>query len=194
MARTVAIQPIQTTGLNMQPDLYSISEDDQNHDAVDSPRSPFSSYPTYPGLQTSSGKVPGTPPPTALNFPRKLSNGSNTTSSTILSRESARSELQRSSSWGSKTSFESFDSGSWKPIEYGGAYRTPEPLKRRRTSPQPGEQFAALPGEVLELILDMVKRMHLDRGTDSCATCWMRDMCSVSLASQRWCKFARNAL
>lgn len=194
MARTIAIQPIQTTGLNNAPDLYSISEDGQHNNAAESPRSPFSSYPMYPGLQSSPGKVPGTPPPTALNFPRKLSNGSNSTSTTVLSRESVRSELQRASSWGSKTSFESLDSGTWKAVEYGGVYRTPEPLKRRRTSPQPDEQFDALPGEVLELVLDMVKSIHLERGSDSCSTCWMRDMCNISLASRRWCKFARIAL
>lgn len=196
MARTVTIQPIQTSRLDMgHPDLYPINEDGLDEDTPTSPRSPYQDYPMYPGLQQSSSsstaRIPGTPPPTALNTPRKLSNGStaSSTNSTMYSRESIRSELQRSSSWGSKTSFDSFDCGSPWRAEF-----PPQPLRRRRTHPQVDEQFAALPGEVLQLVLAMLKELHLARRSDSCATCWMRDLCSISLASRRWCKYARVAL
>lgn len=190
MVRTVTIPPIQTSGLNN--DLYAIQEDGGGHDD-------FQSNPVYPGLQSTMAKVPGTPPPTSLNSPRKLSGSSSAGSmSTMFSRESVRSEMQRSSSWGSKTSFESFDSGQWQPLDHivspCSPYRTPESLRRQRTLPQADELFAELPGEVLELILDMLKQAHLDRAGDSCATCWMRDLCNVSLASRRWCKYARAAL
>jgi hypothetical protein len=193
MARTVTIPPIQTTGLSNMgaSDLYAIQEDG-THDG-----DTYQQYPIYPGLQSTGARVPGTPPPTALNSPRKLSGSSSPGSSspsTMFSRESVRSEIQRSSSWGSKTTFESFDSptGQWRSVDYG--YRTPESLKRQRSLPQAGDQFGELPGEVLELILATLKRIHLDRDSDSCATCWMRDLCNVGLASRRWSKFARAAL
>ncbi|KAH8893843.1 hypothetical protein GQ53DRAFT_611629, partial [Thozetella sp. PMI_491] len=59
---------------------------------------------------------------------------------------------------------------------------------------KPGELFAELPGEVLELILEHLKRLHLSPGSTSCATCWMRDCCSVALAARKWLKYARVAL
>ncbi|KAI6785614.1 uncharacterized protein J7T54_005948 [Emericellopsis cladophorae] len=205
MARTVTVPPIQTARLDMVPgspvnkNLWAISEDavDDMTETPDTPSSPMTNYPIYPGLQTFSGKVPGTPPPTALNSPRKLSNSSATTVSTIFSRESVRSELQRSSSWGSRTSIESLESsGQWKVTS--GGYRVPQPLRRRRTNPLPNELFEALPGEVLQLILDNLKDAHLGgsktNGEVSCATCWQRDLCSVALSSKRWCIYARAAL
>jgi hypothetical protein len=59
---------------------------------------------------------------------------------------------------------------------------------------RPGGQFAALPGEVLELILDELKTLHLRPGSESCSTCWMRDLCAISIASRKWSKFARTFL
>lgn len=52
----------------------------------------------------------------------------------------------------------------------------------------------ALPGEVLEVILEMLKQLHLERGSESCATCWMRDVSNVALCSRKWYKAARLAL
>ena len=215
---TVTVHPIQTTNLEATyPDMFTIDEDgpderDSDHQAAgpDVPRTlyqQFQDYPVYAGLQTAPGRVPGTPPSSALNMPRRLSNSSSSgnspssPSSTMFSRESIRSELQRSSSWGSKTSYDSFESaGHWKSIEYGHGhshgYRMPEPPKRRRTLPQPDEIFATLPAEVLELILDNLKQLHLGKGSrsKSCATCCMRDLCCISLASRKWRKFAQAAL
>lgn len=189
MGRTVTVPPIQTSGLNGigASDLYAIHEN--GHDTDGSPR-----VPAHPGLPYA--KVPGTPPPTALNSPRKLAGSPTSSASTMFSRESIRSEMQRSS-WGSKTSLgssDSYETGHRRHSDFPYGTRTPELLKRQRTLPRTGEQFAELPGEVLELILDMLKRAHLDRASDSCATCWMRDLCNVSLASRRWSKFARAAL
>ena len=59
---------------------------------------------------------------------------------------------------------------------------------------KPNEIFAALPGEVLELILDELKKLHLGKNTESCSTCWMRDLCSIMMASKKWSKFARTSL
>lgn len=186
MGRTVAIPPIQTSGLSGMgaSDLYAIHENGHDADSSDVVR-PY-----------ANSRVPGTPPPTALNSPRKLAGSPTGSASTMFSRESVRSEMQRSS-WGSKTSLgslESFESGQWRHADLAYGTRTPELLKRQRTLPQPGEQFAELPGEVLELILAMLKRAHLDRAGDSCATCWMRDLCNISLSSRRWSKFSRAAL
>jgi hypothetical protein len=63
-----------------------------------------------------------------------------------------------------------------------------------RKASKPDEMFGRLPGEVLELILDKLKGSHLDKGNDSCATCWMRDLCNISLASRKWSRYSQAAL
>ncbi|KAG6103622.1 hypothetical protein E4U14_006166 [Claviceps sp. LM454 group G7] len=73
--------------------------------------------------------------------------------------------------------------------------RTPPILKNHRNSRAPlGDQCSALPGEVLDVILEMLKEIHLDQGSEGCATCWMRDVSSVALCSRKWYKAARLAL
>jgi hypothetical protein len=66
-------------------------------------------------------------------------------------------------------------------------------LLKKRGRP-PDERFEAMPGEVLKLVLERLKDLHLSPGSDSCATCWMRDVGSISLASRKWAKYARAAL
>ncbi|KAL6873120.1 hypothetical protein J3F83DRAFT_732119 [Trichoderma novae-zelandiae] len=59
---------------------------------------------------------------------------------------------------------------------------------------RPNELFGLLPGEVLDLVLRSLKGLHLDKNSDSCATCMMRDLCSAALCSRRWYKHARVVL
>lgn len=59
---------------------------------------------------------------------------------------------------------------------------------------RPDELFSLLPGEVLDLVLRSLKGLHLDKKSDSCATCMMRDLCSAALCSRRWYKHARMVL
>lgn len=75
-----------------------------------------------------------------------------------------------------------------------GWQRRPEMLARPRlVRPGPNELFERLPGEVLRLILDHLRRLHLEKKT-SCATCWMRDCCSVAMGNKKWLHAARAAL
>lgn len=64
----------------------------------------------------------------------------------------------------------------------------------RRKSFEPDQLFASLPDEVLEVVLDCLKDVHLDPKSESCATCWMRDLCSLTMSSKKWYKVARFAL
>ena len=199
MASAVTIQPIQTHFSNSSSsalDLEPIQEDEQQPPSptVSSPRSIYSACPTYNGLRSSNRRPsePITQHPAPMNAaPRRMSDGSTaSTASTMYTRESVRSEMMRTSSWGSKSSFDSLANANPNF-----AFNKPPLLKRRRTAPlQPGEQFDTLPGEVLELILDALKGLHLGGGSDSCATCWMRDVCNVAVASLKWSQYARNAL
>ncbi|KAK6227210.1 hypothetical protein QIS74_00765 [Colletotrichum tabaci] len=130
--------------------------------------------------------------PTPLNRPRKLSQASTITVTSVNSARESFETRSRSSSYSSnRTSIDSRDSSMWRP-EY--MYQRPSQTTMFRKKAKPGEIFAKLPGEVLELILDELKKAHLDKGSQSCATCWMRDLCSVSLTARKWCKFARVAL
>lgn len=75
-----------------------------------------------------------------------------------------------------------------------GWQRRPEMIKQTRLrSPGPDELFNELPREVLQLILDYLKRLHLDKGS-SCATCWMRDCCSIAMCNKKWLQAAKEIL
>ncbi|PKS06534.1 hypothetical protein jhhlp_007282 [Lomentospora prolificans] len=127
-----------------------------------------------------------------LNRPRKLSNSS-TSSSNTASRETYSSGT-RTSSWSSATSFDSMDFINNRSAEYGYSRSSASSGRPHMYRSKPNEIFAALPGEVLELILDELKKLHLGKNTESCSTCWMRDLCSIMMASKKWSKFARTSL
>jgi hypothetical protein len=187
--------PVRQTYFRAPPELYPMREQSAMDFVRRTERSMARGPPqaAYPSLQ-----APTLDPlrvldahPKLLNRPRKLSMAS-TTSRESLSRDSFESRM-RASSWGSRTSYESMDSvdNPWRP-EY--LYQRPSPMKNVRKRPRPGELFAALPGEVLELILDELKNLHLQERGDSCSTCWMRDLCSMALSSRKWYKYARTSL
>ncbi|KAI1100227.1 hypothetical protein F4804DRAFT_344888 [Jackrogersella minutella] len=96
-----------------------------------------------------------------------------------------------SSPTSSRTSFESWNSGP-RRVEYG--WQRPAPIKQYRRRRETGELFAALPEEVLGLILDELKKLHLKPGSTSCATCMMRDMCSAAVSARKMLKVAQVAL
>ncbi|KAK2045039.1 hypothetical protein LZ31DRAFT_266089 [Colletotrichum somersetense] len=158
---------------------------------MSAPRSSRGSY----ALQTASmdPKVVFEAMPMSLNRPRRLSQASSTMSATSSnsSRESLETRSRSSSYSSNRTSIDSKGSVMWRP-DY--MYPRPSQTTVFRKKAKPGEIFAKLPGEVLELILGELKRAHLGNSSQSCATCWMRDLCSVSLTAKKWCKFARVAL
>lgn len=78
-------------------------------------------------------------------------------------------------------------------MQQGYPWQRPAPIKRRQPR-KPGELFAMLPGEVLEIIMEELKQAHLAPGSGSCATCWMRDACNVAVSCRKWYKYARAAL
>ena len=179
--------------------------------AVPHPQQPRTSYHVLqaPAADPSASaeRLPdaAAPRPAMYNRQRRPSNASNASASTatasLASRESFESRM-RSSSWSSQTSFESFYSAQSQSSPYPApargyhpyGFQRPAPLKQLRRRAQPGELFAALPGEVLELILDELRTAHLAPGSPSCATCWMRDACAMALSARKMLKYARAAL
>lgn len=196
MDATVTVRPIHPPSFERISEMQTIPEhsvDDfdvatgQPAGRPSMPRTPYPTYPMYPGLQSHSSE-PGKGPalPTMLNRPRKLSGS---TTGTVSSGESVGSDM-RTSSWGSRpTSFDSAETTGWRP-----SYQRPALSATQRIPVQPDEMFAALPGEVLDLILAKLKQLHVGRGSNSCATCWTRDLCNVSLCSRKWARHARSAL
>ncbi|KAJ3566953.1 hypothetical protein NPX13_g6947 [Xylaria arbuscula] len=91
----------------------------------------------------------------------------------------------------SRTSFDSWQSMSRRPEN---GWQRPSPIKQYRRRKAEGELFAALPDEVLSLILQRLKESHLKPSSSSCATCMMRDLCSVAVSAKRLLKVARLAL
>ncbi|KAK0628397.1 hypothetical protein B0T17DRAFT_489289, partial [Bombardia bombarda] len=165
------------------------------------------------------GPSPGLERPGLYNHPRRFSNSSTVSSASSLgsSRDSFESRLRSSSIASSQTSIESmpplksrFNTRSataaaaasyahHQKLQSNGQYyhpwHKPAPAKTYRRKAKPGELFAALPGEVLELILEELRKLHMQPGGgNSCATCWMRDCCSVALSARKFLKHARKAL
>lgn len=152
----------------------------------------------------------------SMDFRSRRSSSSTVASfSTAFSSRDSLEGRGRASSWGSQTSLESMGSSPLKAVSVGRrSYadyqiqlqsqnqnapwirnQRPAPIKKPyRSKAKPGELFAALPGEVLELILEQLKKLHLQPGSESCATCWMRDCCSIELSARKWSKFARTSL
>ncbi|KAF7531142.1 hypothetical protein G7054_g9144 [Neopestalotiopsis clavispora] len=128
-------------------------------------------------------------PPSTGQMSRPTSSSSN--GSSVMSRESYESGMRTPVS-SHRTSFGSWDSHPRRP-EYG--WQRPAPIKQqRRRALQPGELCAAMPDEVFDLIMSNLRTLHMEDGSFSCATCMMRDICSVSYASKKLLQVARRAL
>lgn len=89
---------------------------------------------------------------------------------------------------------------SWNGLNIGG-FPSPKPIvltKPRAVKSQnaPSEAFDKLPTEILDSILVELRTLHLDiaRESATCTTCWTRDLCSLSLVSQKWAAAAQPKL
>lgn len=107
----------------------------------------------------------------------------------------------RSNSWGGMPSIDEAATFQTFPPANGTArhpgvrwQQRPELMKQMHQRQGPNDQFDRLPSEVLSLILDHLKKLHLTEGNNSCTTCWMRDCCSVAMCSRGWLEIARKAL
>lgn len=59
--------------------------------------------------------------------------------------------------------------------------------RKLSVSNAPGEGFSKLPREILVVIIAELRKLHLNcgEGNDTCATCWMRDLCNLSLTNRK---------
>lgn len=173
---------------------------------------------TYPLPQPR--QAPGPQRPGMYARPRRLSNGGGMAAPRPGSFHSFDGTVDsqsrmRANSWGGMPvieethAFETFPPAHYNTYQQH-AYRSsapvwqrrPEPIKQqaaaaRGRKPGPDELFNRLPAEVLRLVLEYVRAGHLDdksSGSNSCATCWMRDCCAVALCNRRLLAVAREAL
>ncbi|KAI5926333.1 hypothetical protein F4810DRAFT_699782 [Camillea tinctor] len=124
-------------------------------------------------------------------YQRRPSTGSvASTASSVVTKDSFDAILASPAS-SPRTSFDSWNSAPRRP-EYG--FQRPAPIKQYRRRREQGEILAALPDEVLKLILDNLKESHLRPGSFSCATCMMRDLCSVAMSARKLLKPAQTVL
>lgn len=164
---------------------------------------PSLDYPMYPGLQTAPHQYHRTDATTSssrmvLNRPRKLSGSvRSTTNGAPCPPYQPTNRNSLSSNWENVVSQEYLpDSQVWAGyVQRRPSTATMTSIQRPQTHAiQPNELFSTLPEEVLHVITDRLKDLHLSLDSDSCATCWMRDLCSLSLSSRRWSKVAKAAL
>lgn len=154
-----------------------------------------SGYPMYPGLQISTATPQRKPEttPMVLNRPRKLAG---TSASGAQYGPVRDRKMSLSSHWSVADRNEQLDAQAWaqqilrRPSTAGSIVST-RPASRGL---QPNELFATLPDEILDTILENLKDLHLAPNSDSCATCWMRDLSSLAVTSRRWCKVARFSM
>ncbi|PHH89160.1 hypothetical protein CDD83_6592 [Cordyceps sp. RAO-2017] len=202
MSPTVTVKPVHVAPMGAMPEqLYMIPEHPMpNHHHQPSLGGPTRgrpstagsappSYPTYPRLQAPMLDRHKTADsfPVTLKRPKKLSRNS-----TGQSRESLALATE-SPPWARMTIYEPSDPAGWRPI-YAQPTRPPPPIKGLRSRTRPQATMASLPGEVLEVVAEMLKELHLGAKSESCATCWMRDLCSLSLCCRQWSRVARRAL
>ncbi|KAF4984822.1 hypothetical protein FZEAL_50 [Fusarium zealandicum] len=203
---TIAVQPVQSPTFGSSKDLYPVKEDkignfltstETSKNEHVSHRASYPIYPSYAVLETSAADpTKSNDPSSKLNRPRKLSDNSIATMSTLQSRESMSAALaRRNQSWGSRPSIQTSNSmPQWRP-EY--MYQRPMPLKKQtpvRAPLNPNELFDTMPTEVLSLIVEKLRDLHVGPKSLSCATCWMRDVCNMCVASHKWYGPAQAAL
>ncbi|KAG8421320.1 hypothetical protein J3458_003209 [Metarhizium acridum] len=200
MSTTTTIRPVHPAALDRMQDLYSIPEhnnrafDTRNPSSIARPLTAgdASAYPMYPGLQMPRmDRKSSMEAPPILNRPRKLS-GTSEYSRAGGRLQGPAGSRTTSPSWGSGFGHEQVDSSTWR-LSYVPP-QTPTFLNKQKSGARLGDLFASLPGEVLDVILEMLKQIHLENGSESCATCWMRDVCSIAVCSRKWSKAARLAL
>ncbi|QPG99592.1 hypothetical protein C2857_002151 [Epichloe festucae Fl1] len=171
MSPTMTMRPSPAAAFERMPDLYDLYSIPEH--GFDRRKPPSPTRPSTGGADTSAYPVyPG------LQTPNMVRTPSSDSLPTVLNRPRKLSG----------TRSEHGLTGS----------RAQGPSGPRTTSPSwengLGGVCDALPGEVLEVILEMLKQFHLERGSESCATCWMRDVSNVALCSRKWYKAARLAL
>ncbi|KAI1775002.1 hypothetical protein F4818DRAFT_448632 [Hypoxylon cercidicola] len=127
--------------------------------------------------------------PATYNSSRRPSSSASSIASSTKTNDTFDGILASPAS--SRTSFDSWNSSPRRP-EHG--WQRPAPIKQYRRRRVTGELFAALPEEVLGLILDELKQLHLQPGSTSCVTCMMRDLCCVALSARKLLKVGRVAL
>lgn len=199
----MTMRPVHPAAFERMPDLYSIPEDANT--AIDNNRQPrsltrpstagaadASPYPMYPGLQTPNmdrtRSMEATP---TLNRPRKLSGTADHSLPGVRSQGPVGLRT-RSPSWGGGLSYDQVDPLSWRSNTL--QSQTHMSLRKQKSRARLGNLFNSLPGEVLDVILEKLQELHLNKESESCATCWMRDVCNIAVCSQKWSKAARLAL
>ena len=200
MGPTVTVKHIHSHQYQADNTLYSIDEQAQEHipqhvypEAV----RPISNYPMYSGLQTAPPNIIYQTPRRVLNQPRKLAGIANA-NDTLMSNPSPMYAVRELPSLDMRITTQGHYMNDFahmlSPVSPHSPRRYQRPELLKRTRPTPDERFLAIPGEILRIILSRLKSLHLGPGSDSCATCWMRDVCSLSLTSRKWSKHARTAL
>lgn len=80
---------------------------------------------------------------------------------------------------------------------------TPQRMSKRPSTPatenphlprKPGEGFKKLPEEILLVILAELRKLHLDIGSLSCSTCYMRNLVNVGAANKKWWDVTKGVL
>ncbi|UNI14949.1 hypothetical protein JDV02_001526 [Purpureocillium takamizusanense] len=199
MSRAAAVKPMHLPSFEPIPEHYSTHQQPPSVWTRPSPNrhATAAAYPMYPGLQTPpvDRKRSADSMPATLNRPRRLSGSVSSSPSTIRPREAANSARLPTPSWSTMPATfapEFVDPSGWRSSIV--APQRPAPIKHLRTRQRPDDMLSLLPDEVLEVVLEMLKGLHLDVRSETCATCWMRDACSVSLTSRKWLRAARRAL
>lgn len=67
-------------------------------------------------------------------------------------------------------------------------------IQRLRSTNPPPPLFKRLPPAIYECIMQHLSTLHLSVSSTSCATCYMRDLCSLALTSRAWDRAVRTRL
>lgn len=122
------------------------------------------------------------------------------TANSIISQRTAVSKSPAGLQLQLRTQVESFEKLPWEmqgQPEHPLSTFAPSGSLRSHSKPQNVVQpriFQKLPREVYACIVQQLEVLHFGRGTQSCTTCYLRDLHSLALTSRAWDKAARNKL
>ena len=74
------------------------------------------------------------------------------------------------------------------------AERAKNPRQTRRKLSLSTRFFQLMPPEIYDCILRQLEVVHLDSSLTSCGTCFIKDLCSLALASKSWSRPVRSRM
>ena len=103
-------------------------------------------------------------------------------------RHSISSVTSRATSIGSSATADTYSTAQSSPVSLVSSSSPPSSRLQSRFKTSRRPVFQGLPPEIYDCILQQLRIYHEDSASQSCQTCYLRDMCSLALTNRAWDK------